>query len=1597
MIKSYLSLILCFCALTFGFGQIITFDFVGLAGNEVSANSNFNDPNLSVSTITRGSGLTAANNAGRFNAINWAVTSIANAVAGNDYMEFTITPNTSYEFEVTTIDVNFQRSGTGPRGIALRSSLDGYTANIDGEKVIIDNIATQTFTFTINQTNNSAAVTYRIYGWAEATGGSGGFEGAGNDIVVNGTVNSTATNTTVQFTTTTSSIAENGTFIDVCASITNPSASNATTVDITLDGASTAINGTDYEDNSGVAISFPATLTFPVGSSVDQCLRIFVSDDVVVEGDETIVLNLANPNGGDSAALGTNTQHVVTIVDDEALVLADVVITEIMYNTSGDDDEWIEICNVSGSAQVLNNYLIEYDGNPIFTFPSTGAVIADGDCITVSLGSNGDGVYNVDCPFTPDYGIDASTNNTDNLVNNTATISLIASDGITTIDSVTYDDNDGALTDGNGASFHIIDTALDNSNTDTNWQEVIDGGSPGTNSLISPCSAVEPDINVEGDLGSFPDISNNDVTPSFLDNTRFSNTIIGNSQTKSFRIQNTGTVDLNVSNIQIIGGAGDFTLTLPPGLPYSIAPNNLIVFDVTFAPSAAITRTATLRITSDDPDENPFEFAIEGTGICDATTNTLTPLTGPDNTIVTITGSDLGGTTTVEFGGVNLAYTVISGTEIEITIPANSVTGNITVTNNLGCVSSDLFTVIDNAIGSCEGTGGTTPTELFISEVTDANTGGLTYVEIYNGTGVPINLGTYSVQFFNNGSATQNGGSTTLNAVILNSGDTYVLEVSTGSNCTGIPGSDGSLADQSGFGGINFGVNSDDHIRLFNGTTHIDSWGTYLSDTWADPLGIDSEGVVFTRNDDAATLPNTVFNLADWTYVDWTDCSENDYSDIGNFDFSTGVPPTVTGISSSTTSCNEVTISVNASEGFVGVGSNPLVYVWYAYDPANAGLGWQLITNGGIYNGADTANLVITDAASVVDYQFYCQVREDDATCFTASDAVQITISTATWDGVNWNWNDGTAQNTLPNLSTNVVINGNYSTGIGGIQTSFSACNLIVIGGNALTIDNNTFIQIQNNIIANGDINVSSQGSVVQIDDSGTVSGSGVMQVTKRTAPMNNAFEYTYWSSPVSNATINSALAQSDVNRRFIFNAQNYLDATAEIGNNNATVAGQDDIDDNGDDWTLVGGATTMEPGVGYASAHDPTLFASTPGVPPYQFDYIFEGTFNTGVITVPIYRNDSEMADNNWNFIGNPYPSAIDADDFLTFNSSIAQTVGATNGAIFLWSQNTAPDGNANGNQNLNFAQGDYAIINGTGETAGGDGISPSRHIPSGQGFFVAMDDAAASTIVSGSIRTTDIVFNNSMRVTGNNDLFFRNNFSEQPDKLWLNLTSDNGVFSQILVAYIEGASNNFDGMYYDAFKNKSSNLYSGLYTSIQNSDKKFAIQGKDPNSLSIDEIIEIGFNTSIQEPTIYTISIAQFEGQFLSENPIYLKDKLLNTIHNLKESDYTFTSEAGEFNDRFEIVFQDNALSTNEFDINPNDLKIVELGNGLVEFSIAKNHTIKEVVILDVIGREIYRLPGSSSVEVYNLEKLTKAAYIAQVELSNGQIITKKAIKRN
>ncbi|WP_431156899.1 hypothetical protein [Winogradskyella poriferorum] len=566
-----------------------------------------------------------------------------------------------------------------------------------------------------------------------------------------------------------------------------------------------------------------------------------------------------------------------------------------------------------------------------------------------------------------------------------------------------------------------------------------------------------------------------------------------------------------------------------------------------------------------------------------------------------------------------------------------------------------------------------------------------------------------------------------------------------------------------------------------------------------------------------------------------------------------------------------------------------------------------------------------------------------------------------TWDGTLWD-------NGTPDINTSAIIDGNYNTGING---SINANDLIINGGNTLRVSNGSYINIKNEITSNGDIIVETNGSIVQKNDASINTNTGNITVQKETSILNGSLDYTYWCSPVSGETVEDVFALVPTNRRFYFDANNFIDLQDEVGNSGVFNPGQDDIDDDANAWQLASGI--LLPGVGYATT--PSPFGPFPAA--QQFTFI--GPLNNGLIQPTIVNNSGGLY-NDWNFIGNPYPSAIDAFKFFTENAGVVD-------AIYLWSQATPLDANAQGNQGFNFSGADYAILSASGiNTAGGSTVIPDNYIPSGQGFFVE------------ALGGTSVTFNNAMRDTGNNTQFFRNGNlnSSNRDAFWLNLNSDNGVFNQIAVAHLQGATDTNDGSFYDVKRNGANLSAARIYSLIPNITDEFVIQGKSLSSLDMEEIIQLGFANSIEVPTIFTISLAQFEGSFHTNGNIYLIDEETGTTHNLKESDYTFVSEVGEFNERFKVVFNAQVLSINENEINDNQLIISELNNDEVEFTLNSIHQMVNIEIMDLLGRTIYNLEAKNSKETYNLEKLTQSAYIAKVTLSNGQTIIKKALKR-
>uniref|UniRef100_UPI0025E52D9E T9SS type A sorting domain-containing protein n=1 Tax=uncultured Algibacter sp. TaxID=298659 RepID=UPI0025E52D9E len=355
---------------------------------------------------------------------------------------------------------------------------------------------------------------------------------------------------------------------------------------------------------------------------------------------------------------------------------------------------------------------------------------------------------------------------------------------------------------------------------------------------------------------------------------------------------------------------------------------------------------------------------------------------------------------------------------------------------------------------------------------------------------------------------------------------------------------------------------------------------------------------------------------------------------------------------------------------------------------------------------------------------------------------------------------------------------------------------------------------------------------------------------------------------------------------------------------------------------------------------------------------------------------------EDDWNLLGNPYPSAISADEFITQNSNI-------NGTLYFWTHNTAISIDNPGPDTYNYSVDDYAMYNftggiGTGEASESGSAVPTGIIETGLGFFVDAVDA----ISPGST----VEFNNSMRSKSyaNNNSFSASSTNEiiEKDRFWLNLTNPNGAFSQILIGFFENATLEKDRLY-DGVRLKGSN-YIDFY-SLDNTSYEYGIQGRP--AFDENESIVLGYQSNILGNL--SIDLGDREG-VLSETPVYITDHYLSITHDLTIAPYSFNTEVGTFNDRFEIAFNEESLSTNDIQVDSKTLQITELQNGQVQIKVPSQFEMASIQIMDISGKVIYNFSTQGYSQTFSLNNLSKTAYLVTVELNNGQTITKKAIKR-
>jgi hypothetical protein len=424
---------------------------------------------------------------------------------------------------------------------------------------------------------------------------------------------------------------------------------------------------------------------------------------------------------------------------------------------------------------------------------------------------------------------------------------------------------------------------------------------------------------------------------------------------------------------------------------------------------------------------------------------------------------------------------------------------------------------------------------------------------------------------------------------------------------------------------------------------------------------------------------------------------------------------------------------------------------------------------------------------------------------------------------------------------------------------------------------------------------------------------------------------YNYWSSPVQNTSINDAFGSTG-RKFYTFDSLNQA-------------------------WEGASTTDVLDAGRGFIA----TGTSNTPTTIIRSFSD--NSGFNSGDISQSLYNSGSFHADSNWHLVGNPYPSGLNVDAFITDNATEIES------SVYLWSS----DGS-----DYNSLESDYAIMGLAGAvSAGGSGVNPtSATISSAQGFFVQ-----SLTSTSGNL-----TFSNSQRVSTNNTF---QRIKPDMERIWLGVEKENGAKNELLLAFLDEAEEGKD--LYDDSK-LSGNSFVSLYSigDFKSGEQELAIQGL-PSFIN-ERTIPIGIE--VKEAGEFTFSINYLDG-FDSETQLFLYDTEIESLIDLRAGNYTVSLEKGEFNERFSLRFiggkitdlpEDSLGELNDLGINlyatKNEIRIQ-----FTHSELAKS----QIEIYDISGRLLFVQSNKNQALDIKIPVVQSGIYIVKVASQNG-IVSRK-----
>jgi len=510
------------------------------------------------------------------------------------------------------------------------------------------------------------------------------------------------------------------------------------------------------------------------------------------------------------------------------------------------------------------------------------------------------------------------------------------------------------------------------------------------------------------------------------------------------------------------------------------------------------------------------------------------------------------------------------------------------------------------------------------------------------------------------------------------------------------------------------------------------------------------------------------------------------------------------------------------------------------------------------------------------------------------------------------------------------------------IANTTYACNCSIASGFEVKVNAGNTLALRYQYDGSGLLILENEASLLQLDDQN--SNSGVLQLKRNTTPIRK-MDYTYWSSPIQNQKLIDVSPLTLSDKFFSFDG---------IAN----------------DWKNESPTSSMTIAKGYIIRGPQNFSTALPSV----YEGTFSGIPNNGIYSFPV-------GSDQYNLIGNPYPSAIDADLFMTD----ANNASIIYGALYFWTHNTPIQQSGS---NYIYATDDYATYNRTGGTgtARGAAVSggqiPSGKIASGQSFFVG---TSSNLPVNSKFE-----FKNSMRVMGQNAQFFKQSRTKktaaiEKNRVWLNLTNTSGAFKQLLVGYISGATNDWDNLYDGpSFDGQE---FIDFYSI--NQGQNLSIQGRALPFENTD-VVPLGYRSTIAGS--FAISIDNRDGTLASQE-IWLEDKKTNTLHELTKGNYTFTTINGVENDRFLLKYTNTNKTLETYEnVLADKAIIVSVKNEKIKLT-SSGEPIVQVQVFDLLGRKVYEKSKIIAQE-WTIPTLSSSeqTLIVKTTLANGAISNKK-----